>query len=141
MRMLGPALGYALASFCLRIYISPSLTPTINDKDPRWLGSWWLGWLIIGVMIFVSGIFLTMFPKELPKAAARREKEKKKADEAKPDASFADMTATFKRLITNKTYMYNNLSSIFYLFGYLPYWTFSAKYMETIYRQSASTAR
>ncbi|KAL5285654.1 hypothetical protein ACFFRR_007384 [Megaselia abdita] len=142
MRMLGPAMGYALASFCLRIYIAPNLTPTITDKDPRWLGAWWMGWLIIGVLIFVSGIFLTMFPKELPKAAARREKKenKKNGEQEKPVASFADMKATFKRLITNKTYMFNNLSSIFYLFGYMPYWIFSAKYIETIYRQSAATS-
>lgn len=41
MRMLGPALGYTLASMCLKIYVSPSLTPTINNLDPRWLGAWW----------------------------------------------------------------------------------------------------
>lgn len=142
MRMLGPAMGYALASFCLKIYIAPGLTPTIGDKDPRWLGAWWMGWLIIGCLIFLSGIFLTMFPKELPKAAARREAAGKKVDEeTKPAASFADMKSTFKRLITNKIYMFNNLSSIFYLFGYMPYWIFSPKYIETIYRQSASTSR
>lgn len=43
LRMLGPAIGYALASFCLKLYISPSLTPTIGMGDPRWLGAWWLG--------------------------------------------------------------------------------------------------
>ena len=41
--MLGPCIGYALASFCLKLYISPSLHPTIDNKDPRWLGAWWLG--------------------------------------------------------------------------------------------------
>lgn len=35
LRLLGPAGGYALASFCLKIYISPELTPTIDNKDPR----------------------------------------------------------------------------------------------------------
>jgi len=43
LRMLGPALGYALASVCLKMYISPTLTPTIGVKNPRWLGAWWLG--------------------------------------------------------------------------------------------------
>jgi hypothetical protein len=43
LRMLGPAIGYALASLCLKIYISPSLTPTVTMDDPRWLGAWWLG--------------------------------------------------------------------------------------------------
>lgn len=168
--MLGPAFGYALASFCLRVYIAPNLRPVINNKDPRWLGAWWLGWLVIGAMIFFSGIFLTMFPKQLPRAMARRmveeerrkrfslkenaengikeptEKQKLTAEmEEKPSedakASFWDMLTTFKRLIRNKTLMCNNFSSVFYLFGYTPYWIFTPKYIEIQYRQSAATSR
>uniref|UniRef100_A0A1A9UYM4 Solute carrier organic anion transporter family member n=1 Tax=Glossina austeni TaxID=7395 RepID=A0A1A9UYM4_GLOAU len=162
LRMLGPAIGLALASFCLRVYVAPNLHPVIKMKDPRWLGAWWMGWLIIGGMILVSGIFLTMFPKQLPRAKVRRmieaerrkqreimknksQKDKEKLtnclEEEKPaeaKASFKDMLATFKRLTTNKTLMYNNFSSVFYLFGYTPYWIFTPKYIEIQYRQSAS---
>lgn len=35
LRMLGPAIGYGLASFSLKFYISPTLTPTITTQDPR----------------------------------------------------------------------------------------------------------
>ncbi|XP_005176681.1 solute carrier organic anion transporter family member 74D [Musca domestica] len=164
LRMLGPAIGYALASLCLRIYIAPQLHPVIKMKDPRWLGAWWMGWLIIGAMIFLSGILLTMFPKDLPRAVARRmvEEERRKQrlsikDKSKNEkdilseqlvekppvehkASFKDMMKTFKRLTTNKTLMYNNFSSVFYLFGYTPYWIFAPKYIEIQYRQSASTS-
>lgn len=164
LRMLGPAIGYALASMCLRVYIAPQLHPIINDKDPRWLGAWWMGWLIVGTMLLISGVIIIMFPRELPRTVARRmvEEERKKQRlsvkdknksekeilneqlEEKPEvehkASFSDMLITFKRLTTNKILMYNNLSSIFYLFGYTPYWIFSAKYIEIIYRQSASTS-
>lgn len=38
LRMLGPAIGYGLASFCLKFYISPTLTPTITMQDPRYVG-------------------------------------------------------------------------------------------------------
>lgn len=163
--MLGPAFGYSLASLCLRVYIAPQLHPVIKMKDPRWLGAWWMGWLIIGSMIMATGIFLSMFPKELPRAAARRiveaerrkqrlsvkDKNKDEKDklneqmEEKPiieqKASFMDMMTTFKRLTTNKTLMYNNFSSVFYFFGYTPYWIFTPKYIEIQYRQSASTSR
>lgn len=37
LRMLGPAIGYGLASFSLKFYISPTLTPTITTTDPRQL--------------------------------------------------------------------------------------------------------
>lgn len=35
LRMLGPAIGYALASFTLKFYVSPTLTPIITTSDPR----------------------------------------------------------------------------------------------------------
>lgn len=50
------------------------------------------------------------------------------------------MMQTFWRLITNPTLMCNNLASVFYFLGYMPYWVFMAKYIETQYRQSASTS-
>lgn len=37
LRMLGPAIGYGLASFSLKFYITPTLTPTITMQDPRYV--------------------------------------------------------------------------------------------------------
>ncbi|PSN45336.1 hypothetical protein C0J52_18706 [Blattella germanica] len=82
LRMLGPAIGYALASVCLKFYISPSLTPTIGTDDPRWLGAWWFGWIIIAIVLAILAGLLALFPKTLPRAAVRRmmaqEKQKQK---------------------------------------------------------------
>lgn len=36
--------------------------------------------------------------------------------------------------------MLNNLATVFYFLGYMPYWIFMPKYIETQYRQSASFA-
>jgi hypothetical protein len=141
-----------LASFCLKIYISPDLTPTIDNNDPRWLGAWWLGWLILACSLFGFGFFMCMFPKELPRAALRRRiaSERRKrgmktvdGNDKDPDeipASFDDMIVTFKRLLRNATFMLNNIAAIFYYFGYMPYWIFTPKYIETQYKQSASTS-
>lgn len=71
--MLGPAIGYSLASFCLKLYIAPTLTPTVTTSDPRWLGAWWLGWTILAGCLFIFASFLALFPKELPRAHARRQ--------------------------------------------------------------------
>lgn len=56
--MLGPAIGYTLASFCLKIYISPTLTPKIEITDPRWLGAWWMGWAILGIGLLFSAALM-----------------------------------------------------------------------------------
>lgn len=158
LRLLGPAGGYALgkvdrywlenwylwafsstASFCLKIYISPELTPTIDNNDPRWLGAWWLGWLILAVSLFGFAFVMCMFPKQLPRAAVRKriaserrkrgmksvDKETKEVDPDEIPASLSDMLITFKRLLVNVIFMLNNLASIFYYFGYMrKFWKF-----------------
>ena len=43
LRLIGPTLGFLLASACLKLYISPTMTPIITTEDPRWMGAWWLG--------------------------------------------------------------------------------------------------
>ncbi|XP_967848.2 solute carrier organic anion transporter family member 74D [Tribolium castaneum] len=147
-RMLGPAVGYGLASICLKLYISPSLTPIIDNNDPRWLGAWWLGWIILALVIFIFASLLALFPKTLPRAAVRREllkkqickKNKKCEPEPELPTSFRDMLVTFKRLVSNPTLMLNNFAAIFYFLGYMPYWIFLPKYIETQYRQSASAS-
>lgn len=35
LRMLGPAIGFSLASFTLKFYVSPTLTPVVTTSDPR----------------------------------------------------------------------------------------------------------
>lgn len=145
LRMLGPAIGYSLASLCLKFYISPTLTPTIGTDDPRWLGAWWFGWIVVSIVLIVLASLVALFPKTLPRAAVRkmmaleREKSVSKTEPELP-ASISDMKKTFWRLITNTTLMCNNLASVFYYLGYMPYWVFMPKYIETQYRQSASTS-
>ncbi|XP_055624155.1 solute carrier organic anion transporter family member 74D-like isoform X2 [Toxorhynchites rutilus septentrionalis] len=150
LRLIGPAFGYSLASCCLKLYISPMMTPTVTNEDPRWLGAWWIGWIVLGGILGILSPFMAMFPKQLPRAAVRqriaveRQKLDKNSDKDKKDdelpASLKDMSKTFKRMLSNKILMLNNVASVFYFFGYAPYWMFTPKYIETQYKQSASTA-
>lgn len=51
------------------------------------------------------------------------------------------MLITFKRLLGNRIYILNTISGGFYVFGYMPYWTYTPKYLETQFNVSAATAR
>ncbi|KAH8348871.1 hypothetical protein KR084_012109 [Drosophila pseudotakahashii] len=143
LRMLGPAIGYSLAALCLRLYIEPSLEPLIGREDPRWLGAWWLGWLVLAAVTLISALLLFMFPKELPSSRRRRlqlrQMERRQSLPIK-ERSFGDMMKTVRRLAKNKVYVYNTTASILYFFGYMAYWIFTPKYIETQYRQSAAMA-
>lgn len=56
MRMCGPAGGYFIAAKLLNLYIEPSLTPTITTEDQRWLGAWWIGWLVLAVPSLITAV-------------------------------------------------------------------------------------
>lgn len=74
-RLLGPALGYNMASYFLKFYVQPDLHPKINDEDPRWIGAWWIGYMFFTVSMLVLAPLISMFPKTLPRAALRRKQE------------------------------------------------------------------
>lgn len=40
-RILGPALGYFLGSFCIRLYVD--ISKDVDHTDPNFVGAWWLG--------------------------------------------------------------------------------------------------
>lgn len=146
--MLGGSLGYTLASICLRYYISPDLTPIITNKDSRWVGAYWLGWFLISFIVAIFAFLVSLFPRMLPRAHLRRAigAVKRQFEElentVKPlEEEDIKFLPTYKRVLMNKTIMMNNISSVFYIFGMLPFWMFMPKYIEIQYRQSAATSR
>ena len=74
-KLLAPAIGYSLASMCLKIFIDPSLHPRVSDKDPRWIGAWWIGKLFFALVLLFFAPILATFPKTLPRAALRKKEE------------------------------------------------------------------
>uniref|UniRef100_A0A8C1DZR1 Solute carrier organic anion transporter family member n=1 Tax=Cyprinus carpio carpio TaxID=630221 RepID=A0A8C1DZR1_CYPCA len=69
--ILGPMFGFMLGSFCAKLYVDIGAvdldTITINHKDTRWVGAWWLGFLLTGGVMLLAGIPFWFFPKSLPK--------------------------------------------------------------------------
>ncbi len=39
--------------------------PQIEQKDPRWVGAWWLGYLICGIFTLIWSVPLLCFPAQL----------------------------------------------------------------------------
>ena len=66
MRILGPVAGFVLGALATRLYINPfSPPPDYGPGDPRWLGAWWLGMLIISCCLFFVAIVMFGFPRSL----------------------------------------------------------------------------
>lgn len=74
-RLLAPAIGYSMASFFVKFYVAPELHPTITVDDPRWVGAWWIGYVIFATAMCIFATIICTFPKILPRAALRRKQE------------------------------------------------------------------
>ncbi|XP_054158014.1 solute carrier organic anion transporter family member 74D-like [Oppia nitens] len=63
LRLCGPALGFLLSSISLASYEDPFYDPHIKRNDPRWVGAWWLGFLVLGIAISIFSLPMFIFPK------------------------------------------------------------------------------
>ncbi|XP_063238716.1 solute carrier organic anion transporter family member 74D-like [Bacillus rossius redtenbacheri] len=163
--MFGPALGFSFSSYCLRLYVDPTLTPVIQREDPRWIGAWWLGWMLLGSVKLLMALLVAFFPKALPRrdqrsAGAHGPREERAltrlgdAQPLTPSASAADLTAlkhrgrfdqdsflqSLLRLLKNKVLICNIIANSALIMGAYGYWLYLVKYTETQYHKSASGA-
>ncbi|XP_063955020.1 solute carrier organic anion transporter family member 4A1-like [Lytechinus pictus] len=74
MATFGTAIGYLLAGFFLNIYTDIEMPPgvSVSPSDPGWVGAWWLGFIVAGLVIIILSIPIGLFPRELPKTAKIR---------------------------------------------------------------------
>ncbi|KAG8187156.1 hypothetical protein JTE90_020033 [Oedothorax gibbosus] len=141
LRLLGPTGGFLLSSLCLSYYEDPFYDPGYGPKDPRWIGAWWLGFIVLGVLIFVFSLPMILFPKRFPSKRLPASHKKKEAEPyKKPVEQLKDMWIAMKRLGKNPILICHYLGGVFRLNGLVGYYVLLPKYMEMQFRQSASKA-
>ena len=59
----------------------------LTEKDPRWIGAWWLGFVSISGLFFISGGLLLLFPKEMKSGRQKRLQALKKGELPSSDNS------------------------------------------------------
>ncbi|CAG0924004.1 unnamed protein product [Notodromas monacha] len=146
-RVLGPFSGYMLGSVCLRFYVFPGGNPGgIRLEDPRWVGAWWLGFVLIGASLVLPACLIFLFPKKIPKAnnAYHFNVEMAKKEIAKLHAGNIlvrrKIPSVMKRVLTNKLFMFHLIALNFQLLANVGFFTFSPKYLESQFRVSAATS-
>ncbi|XP_001983980.3 solute carrier organic anion transporter family member 74D, partial [Drosophila grimshawi] len=140
MRILGPASGFIVGSFCTRWYVNFT-NPGFDASDPRWIGAWWLGPVAIGSLMLLASIAMFSFPKQLrgkqqtqaSAAAAAAAVANPPADkEEKP--KLKDFPKTVRRQLSNDILMFRTASCVFHLLPIAGLYTFLPKYLETQFR-------
>ncbi|KAL2093951.1 hypothetical protein ACEWY4_011263 [Coilia grayii] len=160
--IIGPVFGYLLGSLCAKIYVDVGFvdmeTITITPSDARWVGAWWLGYLIAGVITLASAVPFWFLPRALPPLEGRRGKDSppeqtsflKDAPTIKhkymPEelATFHDMAKEFlptlKSLLGNPVYFTYLCVTVIQFNSLIGMVTYKPKYIEQHYGQSASKA-
>jgi len=82
----------------------------LDQRDPRWIGAWWLGYVFIGALLILSCVILLGFPRELPGARERREQYIKEGNLPSKDEKIKE---TFKDIITASWQMLKNPVFVF----------------------------
>uniref|UniRef100_A0A665X7S9 Solute carrier organic anion transporter family member n=1 Tax=Echeneis naucrates TaxID=173247 RepID=A0A665X7S9_ECHNA len=164
--ILGPMFGFMLGSFLAKIYVDIGFVDldsiTINHKDSRWVGAWWLGFIVTGTIILLSSIPFWFLPKSLPKQGQEQSQSKstelapvgeqenflpeenQEHDEKEKSVTFQELAKDFipslKRLFRNSIFSLMILTYLVAVNGFIGAITFKPKYLEQIYGQSASKA-
>lgn len=57
-------------------------TVSINHKDSRWVGAWWLGFLVTAAVMLLAGIPFWFLPRSLPKQGEGKTNDKAKDEQS-----------------------------------------------------------
>ncbi|XP_003728049.2 solute carrier organic anion transporter family member 3A1 [Strongylocentrotus purpuratus] len=130
-----------------------------DSKDPRWVGAWWLGYVIYGLLTLFLAIPYFFFPKDWPEKAVvvvdleekkMKEKRANEEDDDQPSTAFLiksnlpgpDSTclgmvkgyfSATRRLATNMTYSTLIISSISDSIMFAGFFSFLGRYLQTQY--------
>uniref|UniRef100_H3CLK0 Solute carrier organic anion transporter family member n=1 Tax=Tetraodon nigroviridis TaxID=99883 RepID=H3CLK0_TETNG len=165
--VVGPVFGYLLGSLCAKIYVDVGFVSmdsiTITPADARWVGAWWLGYLIAGVITLLSAIPFWFLPRSLLKGPEKSTPEQKRKETPllkhkypAEDSSFLEMAQgsvpnqalylsseffpTLRTLLSHRVYLIYLCVTIIQLNSLIGMVTYKPKYIEQHFRQSASKA-
>ncbi|KAL9854201.1 solute carrier organic anion transporter family member 1C1-like [Geothlypis trichas] len=159
MAIIGPIFGFLLGSLCAKLYVDIGFVDlasvTISPKDARWVGAWWLGYLIAGLVSILAGIPFWFLPRHLPRPQGRKdsstssehsrfiaEDSKDQGASSWQQAKLAEMAKDFlpslKNLFGNPVYILYLCASIIQFNSLIGMVTYKPKYIEQQYGQTSS---
>ena len=147
--IIGPVIGFGLASGSLSVYVDPWIDTHLEEGDPLWVGAWWLGYIIIGVLSILFSIPFLMYPKWLPDSYLVREERAKEMAKIYPQKYANEDNLTIivklfplqiKRLLMNPSFMFGSFALAVIFLVKEGVVTFGPKYVEVQFGVTASVA-
>ncbi|KAM8741427.1 solute carrier organic anion transporter family member 2B1 [Acanthopagrus schlegelii] len=150
---IGPAFGFITGSFMLRFYVDfdklskdeIELTP----KDLRWVGAWWLGFLVASCLLFLAALPYLFFPRDMPKEDGADDvesrpdcKQQQQQQQTDQEASLLKFLKSFPRIalrtLRSPIYLLVVLAQVNLAALLAGLATFMAKFIERQFSQTVS---
>lgn len=150
--VVGPLIGSLLAAFCAQLYVDFPTTDladlTLGKNDARWVGAWWLGYLVNASVTLLAAAPFCFLPKFLPKEGEEDKPvalevlklHKKNNIPESQQSMVKDLLPCLKGLFGNPIYVLFLVITVMQFNAYTGMLTFVPKYVEVLYGTSASEA-
>uniref|UniRef100_A0A672T4D5 Solute carrier organic anion transporter family member n=1 Tax=Sinocyclocheilus grahami TaxID=75366 RepID=A0A672T4D5_SINGR len=150
--VIGPIFGYSLGSLCAILYVDIGLvnqeSMTITPQNSHWVGAWWLGYVVAGLLTLLAGLLtllaalpLWFLPRALPENP-QTSKLDHPSNQHKHTLSITEIAKDFgpslKCLLTNGIYLLYLVYSVLAFNAFTIVITYTPKYLEQQFGQSAS---
>ena len=148
--LFGPALGFGISGAFLKVYVDPWKDTTLKETDPGWVGAWWMGFILCGMIAIMVSILFFMFPKKYPDTdAIKKERVKLASIQRKKTVTEEDLKVRYQikelpkqiaNLLGRVPYLCVTLVYALQAFSVAGFFIFTAKYMESQYGLTPSTS-
>ncbi|GFN86650.1 solute carrier organic anion transporter family member [Plakobranchus ocellatus] len=84
----GPFVSYALGGFFSETFVTLQNT-SLTPSHPRWIGAWWLGYIVCGGLALLVALPLMWFPRRLPRRGDKKDNSDKEINVENHGAKFS----------------------------------------------------
>uniref|UniRef100_A0A914CLE7 Solute carrier organic anion transporter family member n=1 Tax=Acrobeloides nanus TaxID=290746 RepID=A0A914CLE7_9BILA len=151
-RILGPITGFIIGSLANKLYFTTPTPQGLSPTDPTWIGAWWLGFLLIGIITILPSCILFFFPassnsdKVMPTENETKPKkknqlllfdkhmdEKRSPEEQTLKGGAKAFLKSYKDVVGSKIYVGTVIGRILDVLAFKGYVVFLPKYLENHY--------
>lgn len=154
--VIGPAFGYMMSSVLLRFYVDidkmSSNYLNLKNDDPRWVGAWWLGFLMAATLLLLTSLPYLFFPRKMSRediveapvepSTEKMMEDKKPKSETKEEVSLTEFLKSFPKIVMrtlrNPIYLLVVLAQVNLAAMVAGLATFMGKFIERQFAQTAS---
>ncbi|XP_016329704.1 solute carrier organic anion transporter family member 2B1-like [Sinocyclocheilus anshuiensis] len=154
--VIGPAFGYMMSSALLRFFVDVDKMSSddldLKNDDPRWVGAWWLGFLIAATLLLLTSLPYLFFPRKMSReeiveapvepSTEKMMEDKKPKSETKEEVSLTEFLKSFPKIVMrtlrNPIYLLVVLAQVNLAAMVAGLATFMGKFIERQFAQTAS---